>query len=196
MSSKLPLISCEVLDRRIDQHDLRIFCHKHARYLIVTKELVEYLKTVIGGRSAIEIGAGSGDLGFHLGIHMTDNYCQTWPDVVSFYQSTQQPTVNYGSDVERLDAVDAVKKYKPKVVVGAWVTQWIDPDLPPESPGSIYGIKEDEILDLVDTYIVIGAEGIHKEKKILKYPHKVIDAPFVRSRRTDNKIWIWNKWER
>jgi len=29
-------------------------------------------------------------------------------------------------------------------------------------------------------------------KPIMKAKHQKIDAPFVRSRRQDNKIWIWN----
>ena len=57
---------------------------------------------------------------------------------------------------------------------------------------NIHGIKEDEILERGLTYIVIGAEEIHRHKPIMKAEHKMIDAPFVRSRRKDNRIWIWN----
>lgn len=181
---------------RIPFQELRMYCHTQAKYLLVTKELIDFLKILIKDKTAIEIGAGCGDLGKHLNIPMTDNHCQTWPDVKQYYQATEQPTITYGSKVERIDALEAVKKYKPDIVIGAWVTQWISPDIPPPpGGGSVYGIKEDEILRLVDAYVVIGAEEIHKHKDILKYPHTKLDAPFVRSRRTDNKIWIFPRVE-
>jgi len=176
----------------LSYEDLRLFCHWNARYLLVTTELVVWLKALIGDRSALEIGAGCGDLGRAVGIKMTDSYQQTWPDVKKYYDLTKQPIIKYGADVQERDANSAVKKWTPDVVVGAWVTHWIDPHLPPpEGGGNMYGIKEDEILKHCKYYVLIGAEGIHKYKKIMALPHKVMDAPFVRSRRTDNRIWIW-----
>ena len=44
---------------------LRLFCHYNARYGLPTLELIEWLKKELGDQRAIEIGAGSGDLG-HL----------------------------------------------------------------------------------------------------------------------------------
>ena len=79
--------------------DLRLFCHFYARYGLPTVELVDWLLDRIGGRSAIEIGAGCGDLGSQLGIPMTDNFCQSWPDVQLLYKATGQPTIQYGADV-------------------------------------------------------------------------------------------------
>lgn len=176
----------------LNQPDLRIWMHDHARYLLVTQELVDFLKPVLAGQKTIEIGAGAGDLGRHLGIKMTDNYCQQWPEVRDLYASMGQPTIPYAHDVERIDALDAVLLYAPDIVIGGWVTQWISPNLaPPKGGGSIYGIKEDEVLKRVKKYIVIGAEEIHKHKAIMAYPHETIDATFARSRRTDNRIWIW-----
>lgn len=196
MQIKLPELPTTADYDKIPFKVLRLYCHHEAKYLLVTKELVDFLKNTIGDRTAIEIGAGCGDLGKHLNIPMTDNYCQTWPDVKLLYLTTGQPTINYGPTVERLDALEAINRYKPQVVVGAWLTQWISPDLPPPPEGgSVYGIKEEEIIRLVDTYIIIGAEEIHKNKKIMRYPHTKIDAPFVRSRRTDNKIWIFPRVE-
>lgn len=179
---------------QIPFEELRMFCHFNARYLLPTVELIEFLKEQIDDKSAIEVGAGCGDLGTHLGIKMTDNYCQEWPDVKEFYKAIKQPTIKYGENVEKIDVIDAIIKYKPDIIIGAWVTQWIDPNIPPPiGGGSIYGIKEDKLLELVNTYILIGAEEIHKHKAIMKKPHTKIDAPFVRSRRKDNKIWIWKK---
>ena len=172
-----------------------MFTHVAARYLLPTVELVEYLRGLIGRKKALEIGSGSGDLARFLGIPATDNCCQDWPEVKAFYENIGQPTIKYGDNVERLDALEAVDKYKPDIVIGAWVTQWIDPALPlPPGGGSVYGIKEDELLKRVPMYVVIGAEGIHRHKKILKQPHKMINVEGIaRSRRADNRIWVFDQ---
>jgi len=193
-NGNLKLLKFSDYDQFPDE-DLRLFCHFHARYLLPTIELIDFLKEKINSRNTIEIGAGSGDLGRNLNIKMTDNYCQEWPEVKTWYETIKQPIVKYGKDVEKLDALEAIEKYKPEVVIGAWVTQWIDPKLPPPpGGGSIYWIKEDKVLETTDIYIVIGADEIHKNKFILKAPHETINAlDFVRSRRKDNVIYIWNK---
>lgn len=192
-NNKIKLLPASFYDQ-IPFYTIRLFCHYYARYGLPTLELVEWLKDKIKGLSAIEIGAGAGDLGYHLGIPMTDSYCQEIPEVKEFYQISRQPTIQYGKDVERLDALQAIDKYKPDVVIASWVTQWIDPDLPPPpGGGNVYGVKEEELLKRVGSYIVIGAEEIHRHKTIMKIPHKTFDLPFVRSRRKDNRIWIWEK---
>jgi hypothetical protein len=173
---------------------LRYFRYTHARYLLVTTELVTFLKGIIGTQSALEIGAGAGDLGHALGIKMVDNYCQELPEVREYYKALGQPPVAYGRDVQKRTANSAVKKWRPDVVIGAWVTHWVDPNLPlPPGGGNIYGIKEDEILKDCKWYVMIGSEAVHNHKPLMKLPHETIDAHFVRSRseRDDNKIWIW-----
>ena len=54
--------------RAIDPQVLVVFATATARWGIVTVELVEWLRERIRRRKAIGIGAGNGDLGFHLGI--------------------------------------------------------------------------------------------------------------------------------
>lgn len=189
----LRILTCSEYEQ-FTQDELRLFCHLMGRYCLPTAELVTFLKQMIDPDTTLEIGAGAGDLGRALGIRMTDNHMQTWSDVKAIYTIQGQPTVPYGPDVEQMDALEAIARYKPHTVLGAWVTQWIDPNQPPPSEGgNMYGIREEELLERVKRYIVIGAEGIHGRKKILRHPHRVIDAPFARSRRTDNKIWIWEK---
>lgn len=189
---KIKLLKCADYDA-FSPDVVRLFTHMTARYLLPTVELVDWLKDLIGDRKAIEIGSGTGDLARFLGIPATDNYCQEWPEVKAYYALTGQPPVNYGKDVERLDALEAVEKYKPDVVLGSWVTQWIDPNLPyPDNGGSMHGVKESELLKKVLTYIVVGAEGIHGRKNILSQPHKVFNVERIaRSRRTDNRVWVW-----
>lgn len=176
---------------------LRLWCHLHARYGLPTTELIGWLKHEIGNRFAIEIGAGSGDLCRNLGIVGTDNYQQTYPDVMMHYTLTGQPLIHYPRYVREMSAAEAIKTYQPEVVLASWVTEWIDPNLPvPEHGGNVYGIKENEIIDAGITYILIGNISIHGKKSIMSRPHVELDLPFVRSRSTYpklNRIWIWNR---
>jgi hypothetical protein len=112
---------------RMDPDGLRLWCHHNARYGLPTTETVAWLREFIGGRSAVEIGAGHGDLARHLGVPATDNKCQEFPDVRLLYRAQGQPTIAYPAWVEKIDALDAVLEQRPQVVVGSWVTQWIDP---------------------------------------------------------------------
>ena len=177
-----------------DPVDLKVFCYKNARYGLITKELVECLKDLIKDRRAIEIGSGYGDLGYHLGIPMTDNKQQNWPELRSYYAALGQPIIDYPRDVVQMDALDAVLFYKPKVVVASWVTQWIDPDKPPTTPGNAWGIKEDEILKHVECYAMLGNKKVHDSKFICSLPHRELSLPFLRSRSSDNgldRVYIW-----
>jgi len=181
----------------IDQESLQIWCHHFARYGLPTLELVEWLKERIGDRAAIEIGAGAGDLAYHLGIPATDNRMQEWPEIRFHYTMTGQPVIQYPPFVQTLDALDAVKTHQPEVVIASWVTEWIDPDLPPpESGGNVWGVKEDEILAAGCEYILIGNVAVHGRKKIMALPHQEFALPFLRSRANHPKldrIWRWNK---
>jgi len=187
----LPLRTCAEYDA-IDPSLLRAACHFYARYCLPTVELIQYLKELIGDQKAIEIGAGCGDLGRHLGIIMTDSFLQERPDIKFRLKAMEQPAIKYGRDVKSYEASDAIKRFKPDIVIGAWITQWIDPRAPDQGSGSPWGVKEELILHHVKRYIVIGADNVHRDKAIMKYPHQKIPAPFARSRRQDNFIWIWD----
>jgi hypothetical protein len=180
----------------ITSDSLRLWCHQNARYGLPTLELIGWLKYVIGVRLAIEIGAGSGDLSHHLGILGTDSWLQERPEIQEFYRLTGQPTIRYSKGVQRLDAEQAIAKYRPDVVVASWVTHWIDPNLPfPPGGGNIYGVDEGRIVDSGVTYILIGNETVHGTKKIFAKPHQEFNLPFVRSRASHpekNRVWIWN----
>lgn len=103
---------------------MRLWCHKRAIYLAPSIELIAWLKDRIGGRSAIEVGAGNGAVGRALGVPITDNRCQEWADVRAYYAMAGQPTVQYPKDVEAISALDAVSKYRPQVVVACWLTEF------------------------------------------------------------------------
>jgi len=181
----------------IDHQDLMVWCLKNAVYGLVTEELVAWLKELIGDRSAIEVGSGNGSLGRALGITRTDSFIQDRVDVALYYIAMGQPIIAYGHDVEKLEAQEAVDKYKPQVVIGSWLTQWIDPELPPPpAGGSIYGIREEELLrsPSVEAYVVVGNREVHGAKAICRFPYDVYQFPWIRSRSSrpaGNAIFVW-----
>lgn len=138
-----------------------------------------------------------GDLGSLLGIPMTDSYSQTTPEMRMYYASLGQPIISPPPSVEKLDALEAVKKYKPEVVVAAWVTQLFqDGDTEEKIGSSVYGVDELRILDCCQTYIFIGNAQVHKDKRILKKPHETHKAYYLLSRSLhaqENVIWVWSK---
>lgn len=178
--------------KKFNQDSLRHFCHQHARYGIPTVELIDCVKRIIGGRSAIEIGAGAGDFGYHLGIPMTDSKLQSDPKIRAMYDGAGQPTINYPSDVIRLEAIEAIYRYKPKVVVGSWIT--------PYSPkqtnfrSSPYGVKMEKILNLVETFVLVGNLDIHGCIPIRSRFHEVVQGDWLVSRascQSNNCIMVW-----
>lgn len=180
--------------KEVDWYSFRVFCHQMARYGIPTVELIEFVKKLIDGRSCIEIGAGTGDLGHYLGIKMTDSWQQTDPLVRMAYQNMKQPIVEYPPEVERIDALDAVKKYQPKVVVASWITPYSKHRT--NFGSNPFGVKEAQILDLVDTFIHIGNLDVHWDKPIRKVGHLIIQKPWIVSRaknQENNCIFIWDK---
>lgn len=183
--------------RALDRTALRIWCHKYARYGLPSLEFIQWLNDYFGNSKAIEIGAGAADFAYHLGIPATDNRIQEQTDVAMFYALTGQPIIKYPDEVEKLDALEAIEEYNPDIAFGSWLTQWVDPNLPPPpGGGSVYGLHEDKILETGVTYMLLGNEAIHGQKKIMKAKHTTINLPFLCSRATYpelDRIYIWNE---
>lgn len=158
-----------------------LFGVRHGIYSFPTVELCDHLRELIGGRPAIEIGAGHGVLAQALGIPATDNRQQEDPAIRAYYRSLGQPTVPYGKHVEKLDAAAAVAKYKPAVVIACWVTHAYDPRRP-EAGGSGTGVDEAAILAACDSYVFIGNELVHARKPILDVPHERSSPDWLFSR--------------
>ena len=57
-------------------HVVQVWANQTGRYGIVTQELIQWLRSLIGYKNAIEVGSGNGDLWYHLGIMGTDSYMQ------------------------------------------------------------------------------------------------------------------------
>lgn len=192
-NGKLKLFSAKFYDEK-DNSDLRLFCHNYARYGLPTTELIDFLIQKIDGRSAIEIGSGHGDLGYHLNIKMTDSKIQRKPEVQQAYKEMKQPLIDYPDDVEEIEALDAVEKYKPSVVIASWITTYAPHVMPYGS--NPYGVKEAKILDKIETFIIIGNNDLHGDKPIRKLPHLEIYEPWIKSRATNpenNRIYIWDR---
>jgi len=180
--------------RDFEWNDFRAFCHDKARYGIPTYELHLMIHAIINGRDCIEIGAGAGDFGHHLRIHMTDSRQQEMPYVKAAYEAMHQPVIQYPDDVEKLDAIDAIQKYEPKVVFASWIT--------PYSPIETYyksnpfGVRVNKVVELVDTFILYGNLDTHGDMPIMKLPHDEIYDDWMVSRgknQENNRLWIWNK---
>ena len=161
----IPLILPFEFYKEIPQLYISTLCVKNGLYCIPTEELVCWLKEQIykEENNTIEIGSGNGVLGKALGIRCTDSYLQEDPEIRKHYELAQQAPVRYGSHVEKIDAEAAIKKYRPKIVIGAWITQkwW-----PGDSQGNIYGIDEIDMLKRIDKYIHIGHVNTHSNKRI------------------------------
>jgi hypothetical protein len=184
--------------KQFPQDQISLFCLRHGFYCLPTAELIEFLKVSIRcwHDDTIEIGSGCGVIGRELMITMTDSFIQESPEIKALYLLLGQATVKYGEDVWRMDAIQAVKRIKPEIVIAAWVTQiWKDEDcIEGESEASIYGIDENIILDTVDTYIHIGNKKVHGSKRILKHKHQVIDnVPLISRTGGEDVIYIWKR---
>lgn len=192
------LPAAEVLGVGMDK--FRFLCNATARYFWPTVEVLDWLTEQIGGRTAIEIAAGQGDLGFHLGIPMSDSYIQQTPGfkkLAALHGPLVVPT-DPPADVEKLECLAAVRKYQPQVVVAAWLTERYDErkHKTASAKAFIEGADEEEILRSgIETYILIGNRRSHGEKSILQYPHEefVLDGHVSRSADQEaNVIYVWH----
>ena len=104
-----------------------------------------------------------------------------------------QPITHYPNDIIELDAVNAVDKYKPEIVIGCWVTHLYN-EAEHWRGGNMFGINEEYILSKVKKYIVIGHEDVHSKKPILDRNYKTFKFPWLYSRSlntTGNLIYVW-----
>lgn len=180
--------------KAFNQTQISIFCVNNALYQIPTHELIEYLRALIAGQDAIEIGAGVGQIGKYLNIPMTDNKQQEWPYTIARYKKMKQPVITYHKDIIEIDGNEAVWKFKPSVVIGAWITAPLDYK---NQPMNMHGVTEGPIIDAVNYYIHIGNSKTHFNKRILhNRDHYEISAPWLYSRSLSynlNRIWIFSK---
>jgi hypothetical protein len=177
----------------LDPQLLQVWAYHATRWSIVTVELVDWLRDRIGGRRAIEIGAGSGDLGYYLGIPQTDSYAHL--EDPAFFARAEELQIRLTTpppDVRKLDGLKAVYAFRPDVVIASWVTQY---GIEGEIDTYHRGVRETEILACAD-YILIGNERVHRRKRILALKHEEYSPPWLVSRARYpelNRIWIWKR---
>lgn len=170
--------------------EIRVFLHHYALYTLPTVELIDYLANIIKGKTAIEIGCGLGVIGRTLGIPITDNKMQEWPDVKKHYEAFRQPTIKYPSDVEELDALAAVEKYKPDVVIGSYIThKWDDRTM----SGNWWGVDTLQLIKNVPEYYMIGNLLTHKNDPAMEFCDGVEHHDFLitRGEKASSVIFRW-----
>lgn len=182
--------------QEFSREELMGWCVRRGYYCLPTKELVTCLRSLIGERRAIEIGSGSGVLARALGIVGTDSFLQQRPEMRAYYELIQQVTVPYGQDVEKLDALGAVRKYRPEVVIGAWITHLYEPARR-ELKGSLYGVAEEQLFELgVERYVHVGHVKTHANKPLKKdvLPTEIV-GPWLYGRAADAQhvVWVWDR---
>ena len=186
---------------KFDQKQICFFCHTTGLYQLPTVELMDFLaKEILFSpyQNPIEIGAGAGHIGRSLGIKMCDNYNMLNPEIKEHYEKAGIPITDYGKDVERLDAIEGVKKYRSEVILGCYVSGK-NASMYGMSISDMAGLDEKAILDLsfVQKYVVVGNEETHKNKLIFKqFPFKKLKFDWIYGRAFDkskNAIWIYEK---
>lgn len=150
--------------RSRDHEELQVFMLKNGIYVIPTQELIDWLKDFIKNfsKNPIEIGAGNGSIGRALGIRMTDSFMQENPEIKKYYRMMRQEPVHYGEDVEKLEALEAVEKYDPDLVIGAFITHKFN-----GVDGNALGVDEDMMMEKVPIYIMVGNLDTHGTKPLL-----------------------------
>ncbi len=154
---------------------------RHGLYGFPTEELVAWLRAFIGTRRAIEIGAGNGVLAQALGIIATDSCLQAKPEIAAYYRMLGQALVTYGPNVEKLDALQAVHKHRPQVVVACWVTHKYDVSRH-TAGGNEFGVVEEAIVDACEHYVLIGNTRVHEAKSVWSRPHERFEPSWLYSR--------------
>ena len=179
---------------RFPWDELRMFMHEYPVYVLPTAELLDALEDLTEGLKTIEVGAGSGSIGRHLGIKMTDSYLQQDnAQVRMLYQLSGQPVIHYPPDVIKADALTAYRRFKPECILGCYVThRWREG----MQNGNMYGVDFERLLPLVKRLILVGNKHIHWENPIMAQRHREIDLHgtlITRSEdRTSDRIFVWD----
>lgn len=178
--------------RKFTNGELMHFMWKHGIYTLPTTELINFLRMLLPPvQHCLEIGAGTGAIGKALGIRTTDSKLQERADMVEKYRQMGQPVIIYPSHVEKIDANEAILRYKPRAVIGSYIThRWDGKSGNPDGP---------DLLDIVITrrvkLILIGNDNVHFDSPLMNVEHASFQAhPSLITRSEPSKNWIkiWN----
>lgn len=177
---------------RFPHLQLSVWGNRHGLYQYPTVELVEWLSRLVD-KPAIEICSGKSIIGHALGIAQTDAGYQaegSTNPVADRYKIIGAPLMQLPTWVERCEALTAVKKHRPRTVLGCWVTE-----LGHRGKTSAFGVDERKILKLVKRYIMCGNIATHGRKWIIKNkPHSTVSERWLVTRSQypeQNRIWVW-----
>lgn len=185
-----PIPSAEV--EKFTFSALRLFLHKYGLYTMPTTELIDYLAGIIKDKSAVEIGAGLGVIGRSLGIPITDNKMQEWPEIKARYDLMRQPTIKYPPDIIEMDALKAISHYKPEIVIGSYITHLWRPGM---ESGNQHGVDTLKLIKSVPEYLMIGSFQTHRNDPAMPYLDKIEQHDFLYTRagKEASVIFRWKK---
>lgn len=173
--------------------EVRMLMHETGTYVLPTEELIDYLDTLIGDKSTIEICAGNGYIGRELGIPITDSR-QQQDDVETklSYQLAGQPCIRYPHDVIKMEANVAVEHFRPHTVIGCFATHKWRHD---KQSGNYKGVEFSKLIRKVKRLVLVGHLEIHADNPLMDLPHEEIYLPGLITRAANqklNRIFIWN----
>jgi hypothetical protein len=179
---------------KFGNNNLSFFMISTSTYVLPTEELLETLDDIIEPESnAIEICSGNGVIGRELNMPLTDSKIQIKdPEIRSQYLLSGNPPITYPEDVEELEALEAVEKYKPDTVLACFGTHRWKPGM---RSGFMYGVDYEELWKKVQRIILVGNDKIHKENPLMKRRHREIQKWGIISRTqgVPTKVYIWEK---
>lgn len=154
---------------------------KQGIYCFYSADLISALADLIGGRSCVEIAAGDGTLSRFLrdvGVEIAATDDHSW-----------KQHINFPDDVTRQDAVRALRRRRPEVVLCSW---------PPA--GNTFE-REVFVTDSVDTYVVIGSASEANSGNWADYRKQtafdIEEAPglgrLIVPPELDTKVWIFRR---
>lgn len=190
-----PIPSSEALKYGID--NLNYIMYSMGLYTFPTIELIDWLKEQITDDpdlypDAIEIGAGTGWIGYHLEIPATDLKLQNRPDIKAYYETMKQPTIIYPDFVKQLSAVEAINEYQPEFVIGSYITHKYKQGSHKKG-GNMYGVDTSWVINHCHKFFHIGNLNVHKNDPSMKRKHQELSFPWLITRGDISKarIFIW-----
>ncbi|GAB2639649.1 hypothetical protein [Vibrio panuliri] len=188
----------------IPHDELQYFCHIYGLYSVPSIEFIEWLEFHIEDKEkCVEIAAGNGVYGRHLGVTMTDNYMQhpknraKFRNAIQAYDNDSIPLVQYGDDVIEEDGKEAVRLRKAETVLCAWATHRYQ-RTKHHLGGNMFGIDFEWIAKRkhVKKIILVGNITTHKNNPLMDYPHEEHELTgylFSRSSYPQfDRVFIWN----
>ena len=190
--------------RKYGKNNLGVFCNLFNIWTIPTTELIDILDKEIDNLSCIEICAGLGLISKELSIKATDSYLHATDEFKSMANRINiTGIIEYPSEVEKLEASEAVDKYHPECVLGCYaIPKWTEEyakkyflKTNKDLPGSICGVDYDYICQHIKRLILVGHKDLYCQYPFWKRPHKTIINQNIITRYTVNglsSVYVFN----